>query len=102
MDKIMAITKSPGTLPVPTWVTPSLENLQKLVGGHIETVTLCSDLCVLCDEEGRLKGKEYNCTVAGVPFVGDIVVVGVNGDHFVNLPQGHQEIKLLLSGLWEV
>lgn len=102
MDKIKAITKRPGMRPVSTWITPSLKALQKLVGGYIETVTLCSDLCVLCDEEGLLKGKEYNCTVAGVSFVGDIAVVGVNGDCFVDLPQDYQELKRVLPGLWEV
>lgn len=101
MDKIRAITKRPGMRPVSTWITPSLENLQKLVDGYIETVTLATDLCILCDEEGRLKGKEYNCTICGCSFVGDIIMVGVNGEEFADLPLDYQEAKHLFPGMWE-
>lgn len=101
MDKIKAITKRPGMRPVSTWITPTLENLQKLVDGYIETVTLASDLVIICDEEGRLKGKEYNCTVSGVSFVGDIILVGRKGEEFADLPLDYQEVKHLFPGLWE-
>ena len=39
-----------------------LEHLQKLVGGYIEVVPtkLDDDIVMVVDEEGKLKGKEYN------------------------------------------
>lgn len=61
-----------------TNISPSLENLHRNVGGFIEIVTLAvfdwGSICIICDEEGRLKNKEYNCEVCGIDFVGDIIV----------------------------
>lgn len=56
-----------------------IENSLQELGGYMETVTLFSDAAILCDEEGRLKGLPYNCTVLGVSFVGPILAVGVDG-----------------------
>lgn len=49
--------------------------------------TLAEDACILCDEEGRLKGKPYNTTVCGVPFVGTILIVGTSGEEFADLTE---------------
>lgn len=107
MDKIKAITKRPGMRPVSTWITPSLENLQKLVGGYVEVVQLVPGaVCVLCDEEGRLKGSEYNCTVNGHAFVGDLVLVGLDQDEegeetFASLPFSYEITKAMFPGFWD-
>lgn len=99
MNKIKAIIKRPdeefGHM---TWISDTLENLQKTVGGYIETVTLAQDLVVICNEEGRLQGLEPNCTVRGVDFVGTIAVVGVDGDAFADVPIELREWKELLGG----
>lgn len=65
-----------------------LEALQKAVGGYIETVTIASDCCLIVDEEGRLKDKPLNITASrfGLPLVGDVLVVGVEYDHFIDVP----------------
>lgn len=102
MEKIKVITKRPGGVPVSTYISPTLENLQRYVGGYIETVTLAADCVIICDEEGRLKGKEYNCTVCGITFVGDIIVAGVRGDAFADLPVDFETMKSLLPDLWEM
>lgn len=61
-----------------TNISTSLKNLQNTVGGYIEIVTLAAfewgSICIICDEEGLLKGKPYNCEVCGIDFVGDIIV----------------------------
>ena len=101
MSKIRVITKRPGEPPRSTWISNTLENLQKTVGGYIKAVTIARDAAILCDEEGRLKGKPHNCTVDGIEFVGDIVVVGVRGDKFVNYDYGWRGSKLMFPGLWE-
>ena len=61
-----------------TNISTSLKNLQNTVGGYIESVTLAvfgdnNEIVIICDEEGRLNGKEYNCEVCGIDFVGDII-----------------------------
>lgn len=104
--KISAITKRPGCLPRSVTVSNTLENLQKLVGGYIECVSFRADgkeFVVICDEEGRINGKEYNCDVQEIEFFGDIVIVGTDasGEDFDDLPFSFQEAKELLPGLWE-
>lgn len=66
-----------------------LEALQKAVGGYIETVSIAEDCCLIVDEEGLLKGKPINPTASrlGAPLVGDVLVVGVHYDHFVDIPE---------------
>lgn len=107
MRKIKAILKRPDEeIGHMTWISDSLENLQKTVGGYIETLTIRhwdvkaehrKTFVVLCDEEGRLKGKPYNCTVEGISFVGDIAVVGMNRDEFDDCPLSFAEWKMILE-----
>lgn len=78
----------------------SLENFQTAVGGYIETVTLAEDLVIICNEEGRLKGLPYNCTICGVSFVGDIILAGVKGEEFADLPVDYKRMKELFGWLW--
>lgn len=99
--KISVATKRPGAPARHVWIENSLENLQRTVGGYIECVKLCKDLAIICDEEGRLKGKEHNCSVCGYNFVGDIIVVGVQGDEFADLPCDWQVLKNLFPTLFE-
>ena len=84
--QILVIIKEPGKTPV---AEPVFENdlkaFQEAVGGYIEAVTLATDLVIICNEEGRLKGLPWNCTVFGVDFVGPIVVAGVKGEEFASI-----------------
>lgn len=73
-----------------TNISPRLENLQKLVGGYIEAVTLRPGLVVLRDEEGKLKNYKENmripCDYMDDVFYGDIVVLGVEDEEFTDIP----------------
>ena len=100
-DKIFVAVKRPGEPPRHVWMSNSLENFQRYVGGYIEAVTVASDLVIICNEEGRLMGLPYNCTVCGCDFVGDIVFVGVKGDEFADLPCDWKAFKMMFGNLWE-
>ena len=64
-----------------------LEDLQKFVGGYIEVVpTYFTNVVVICDEEGRLKGKPYCCFISGLEFVGPVLLAGVNNGEFTDVP----------------
>ena len=80
------IYKAPGGAPEPRDIPNTLEDLQDTVGGYIETVTFATDAAVICHEEGRLLGLEPNCLFLGVDFVGPILIVGVCGEEFTDLP----------------
>lgn len=89
-----AIKKEPGEQPRMVSIQNTLEALQEAVGGRIETVRLFEDACVVCDEEWRLKGKPYN-NILGVEFGGTVLLVGVNGEEFCDVPGGEFALKLM-------
>lgn len=98
-----AIVKRVGKPPVVEEVENTLEALQRLVDGYIETVTIFDDCCVICDEEALLKDtKRYNCTVLGLQLFGDIAVVGVDGDEFCDAPPLERIEQIHLFKYWGV
>ena len=62
----------------------TLEGLQSLVEGYIETVTF-EDCVVICNEEGLILGMAPNCRFRGVNFFGPIVVVDTEDEEFCSL-----------------
>ena len=68
-------------------VDDTLKALQAEVGGYIETVTIASDVVVICNEEGVPLGMPYNCRFVDVDFVDPILVVGRNKDEFCDVPE---------------
>lgn len=93
-----ALKKEPGKPWVSVETDNELKPLQKAVGGYLESFTFSEDACILCDEEGRLKGKPYNTTILGVDFVGTILLVGVDGEEFTNLTE-QMEAMLRAGGV---
>ena len=91
-DEIKIYVKEPFSKAVLRTVPNTLEALQELVGGYIETVTVATDLVIICNEEGRLMDLPYNCEVCGVPFVGTILFVGVDGEDFTDCPDLAPEV----------
>lgn len=67
----------------------TLEALQAEVGGYIETVTLGTDAVIICNEEGRLLGLEPS---GFYTFVGPILLVGIAGDEFTDVPEAAYSI----------
>ena len=99
--KIRVVLKRPDSKPYVTYISNSLKNLQNTVDGYIEAVTVSEDVVILCNEEGRLKGLDFNCTVAGVGFVGTIIFVGYKGEEFTDLPMDFGDFKKVFSELFE-
>ena len=88
-DEIIVYTKQPGCMYRKKTIPNTLDALQAEVGGFIEPVTIhgtIKDIVVICDDEGRLKGYEPNCRIAGVDFVGPIVVCGAEGEELTDFP----------------
>lgn len=85
-EVLKVIVKRVGEDPVVEEVENRLGALQDLVGGYLEAVTIATDMCALVDEEGLLKGRKYNCDVCNYPLFGTIVLVGVDGENFVDCP----------------
>jgi len=88
-----------------TWISDSLKNLQKTVGGYIETVTLDNGVVLICNEEGKLRDMPYNFTVRRMvhtflpvsnPIFGTVIACGAEGDEFADIPIDFNEWKALL------
>ena len=105
MSKISVLIKEPGGKPRHVNIENTLKNLQRTVGGYIETVSLTSSfgkhLVIICNEEGKLLGLEPNVMLFGELFVGTIIIAGVKDDEFCDLPYGWKDMKLLFPELWE-
>ncbi len=95
---LTVVIKEPGELPRMAAVSNTLETMQQLVGGYIETVTICSDFAIVCNEEGRLRGLPENVDVCGYSFVGTIVFVGVRRGRFVSLDAAGIALAAKLCG----
>lgn len=85
-ETMKAIRFLPGTLPEPIEIENTLEALQKQVGGHIETVTLGYGFCAICNEDGLMMNLPHNCVINGAIFCGPVLLVGVNGEDFCDVP----------------
>ena len=96
MAKIKVFIKRPDELiGHSTFISDTLKNLQNMVDGYIETVTI-GKLVIICNEEGRLMNLPYNCTIRGIDFVGTIIVAGIDEDEFADVPIDFDEWKEFL------
>lgn len=66
----------------------TLEALQEIVGGYIETFTFSQDVTLIINEDGRILGLPVNRDFCGHRFVGPMVFVGYDDEgEFVDLPE---------------
>ena len=85
-NEISVYVKMPGKAPEKRTIPNTLEALQEIVEGYIETVTLEPDLVAICNEDGRMLSQPFNCFVYEMPIVGPIIFAGVNGEEFTDCP----------------
>ena len=70
-------------------VENTLETWNDIVGGWIQTFPLASDMLIICNEEGKLKGLEPNVEIVvgecSELIVGDFAIVKQGYDDFEGL-----------------
>lgn len=101
MEKIKVIMKRPDELIGHVcWISNTLENLQRNVGGYIETLTILRnpDVIIIMNEDGKLDGSEYNFKIPGDQIFGDIIVCGRDGENFADVPISRQTWNSILLG----
>lgn len=64
----------------------TLEALQRLVGGYIETVYVDGRVVLIVNEEGRLCRLPFNLPFQEHDLYGTVVAVGVDGEEFTDVP----------------
>lgn len=100
-ETIKVLVKRPGGPPRVKNILNRLKNMQRIVEGNIEAVTLAEDMVIICDEEGRLKNLPYNCDICGTSFVGTIIIAGRKEDDFSSFPTDYDTMKKLFPDLWK-
>lgn len=87
LRKIKVIVKHPGLAPMMCYIDNTLEEMQMIVGGYIEAVTM-SDFrgVVICNEEGRLYDLPFNIQIGMTDFVGTIIIAESAGEEFADVP----------------
>ena len=58
----------------------SLEAMQGLVGGYIESVALGDGIYMTCNEEGKLQGLAPNFALPGDVIVGNVFFCRINSE----------------------
>ena len=89
---LRVLVKRPG-LPLRAEVVENtLRSMQELVDGPIECVTVATDLAIVCNEEGRLRGLSPSATILGTQFVGPVAFVGVRGEDFMSITRAGERL----------
>ena len=88
-DQIRIVYCPIGKEPSVMWIDNTLEDMQELVGGYIETVTY-GHYVIVCDEEGRIKGLPSNPAMPDM--AGNVFIARVKGDEFASLPNSEAQL----------
>jgi len=80
MSQIKAVVVKVGEEPQVTMLDNTLEELQGIVGGYLETLYIASDrsVAMLLNEEGKLLDLKPNLDLRRDVIVGNVVIVGVD------------------------
>lgn len=79
-NEIKVLMVEPHKNPTVTTIKNKLENLQEAVGGLIEIIDIEDNVCILCNEEGKLIGLEGNRKLGDDILVGTFFVCGSNDE----------------------
>lgn len=93
-EKLRVLLVEPMEKPKVLEIEHTLENIQKLVGGLIQVIYPFDDeVCLVCDDEGKLEGKMLNRALVdkeGTPYdvvAGTFFLCGVSRDDFASLSE---------------
>jgi len=91
-ETISVLVVEPGKTPYEKQISSGLESLQREVGGYIEAVYPYEEpVALLCDEEGKLNGKEWNRALRDDEgniydvVAGTFLIVGLGDENFGSL-----------------
>lgn len=69
----------------------TLEALQGIVEGYIEVVAVGGEVLMICNEEGKLNGLEYNFKLGNDFIVGNVLFVQAKDEDFTDLDESNIE-----------
>lgn len=99
-NEIKVVIVEPHKNPTITTIKTKLENLQEAVGGLIEIIDIEDDVCILCNEEGKLIGLEGNRKLGDDILVGTFFLCGSNNEGEITSLTDSQ-IEKYIQFFWE-
>ena len=78
-NEITILKVEPGKAPETVTIPNTLEAAQKMVGGYIVVISLY-DVCLVCNEEGKLNGLEGNRRLGNDIITGTFFLTGCTDD----------------------
>ena len=97
MDKIKVVIKEPGKAAREIEIENTLERLQKLVGGRIETLWFAKNVWMIVNEEGKIRDLPFNFYLWDDVIVGPAIFVGSDGDELDDCPVSAQTIDRIIQ-----
>ena len=86
-ENIRVLKVAPGKAPEAVAIPNNLEAMQQMVGGYIEVIPL-EDVCLVCNEEGKLMGLPGSRRLGDDIIAGTFFLAGDTPDgHFWSLTQ---------------
>ena len=99
-NEIKVVKVEPHKNPTLTTIKTKLENLQEAIGGLIEIIDIEDDVCILCNEEGKLIGLEGNRKIGDDILVGTFYICGSNAEgELTSLTES--QINKYINFFWE-
>lgn len=89
----------PGELPEVIDIPNELSALQEQGEGYIECVAMDEDTVIICNEEGAINGSKFNLIADGHYLFGTILIAGVNGEEFCDIPEDAEVAYLAAWGI---
>ena len=80
-DAIQVLKVEPGKAPKIVTIPNTLEAMQQMVGGYIEVIPL-DDVCLVCNEEGKLMGLPGNRRLGNDVIAGTFFLAGDTPDRW--------------------
>lgn len=82
-----------------TNISMTLKNLQKIVEGHIEALTISKDpkVVMICNVDGKLLDLPKSFRIGFDTIRGTVIICGVDGDDFADVPISFATWKNLLK-----
>lgn len=98
MKTIKAIIKQPDEPVGHLQTIPNdLRTFQRIVDGYIETVRIDNGVVMIVNDCGKLRGLPYNFSTGWDTIVGTVILCGVDGENFGDVPINLKTWKTLLS-----
>lgn len=102
-EKIRVIYKRVAFDPVEVTIDNTLEQLQFMIGGFIETVRwpAAKPMLLIVDEEGKIDGRPVNFPFRDDVIVGSVLWCSSNGEDFDDCPYNLEEFRIRWPWLFE-